>query len=209
MTNLARVGSKKFEFFVADGIARGAQSISERTYSQGYSTLGGGTYLSSSLNESTRFFLQFSNGQEQHVILETVLPIRDGHRVKVLYCGTPKSGEGLPVAAHNEATGATSVTSSLAFQRQFQAIGQTNLGFRFVLALIVIVGGITLWLWPTLPLGGPTTPLGQKAGWAALFAFGYLMYEGLIGMHFYIANRLRGVQRDLLKVVKKMLPLRS
>jgi hypothetical protein len=206
MTNLAKVGSKKFEFFVADGIAKGAQSISERTYSQGYSTLGGGTYLSSSLNESTRFFLQFSNGHEQHVVLETVLPIRDGHRIKVLYCGTPKSNEGLPVAAYNETTGATSVTSSLAFQRQFQAIGQTNLGFRFVLALVVIVGGIVLWLWPTLPSGGPTTPLGQKAGWAALFAFGYLMYEGLIGMHFYISNRLRGVQRDLARVVKTMLP---
>jgi hypothetical protein len=209
MTSLAKVGSKKFEFFVADGIAKGAGNHSERTYSQRYSTLGGGTYLSSSLNESTNFFLQRNDGGEQYVALETVLPIRDGHRIRVLYCGAPKSGKGLPIAAHNETTGATSVTSSLAFQKQFQAIGQTNLGFRFVLALMVIVGGIALWLWPTLPSGGPTTPLGQKAGWAALFFFGYLMYEGLIGMHFYISNRLRGVQRDLVKVVSKMLPSRT
>lgn len=208
MTHIAKVGSKKFEFLVADGVAKGVQSLSERTYAQAYSTLGGGTYLSSSLHESTKLFLQFSNGYEQHVMLPVVFPVREGHRVKVLHCGTPKSGEGLPIAAYNEATQVTSIMSPLAFQQQFQAIGQTNLGLRFVIGLVVMIGGIAIWIMPRLPSGGAgiSAQLAQTAGWAALYAFGYMMYEGLIGMHFYISNRLRGVKRDLIKVVEKMLP---
>jgi hypothetical protein len=196
MNKCVNIGAKKFDVFVANGVAKGAANHSDQSYHVGYSVLGGGNFLNSTLSKSTNFFLIGDDGREDYVAIDATLPMRDGHRIRVLFCGEPTSGSGYPIAVLNETTGKTVVTPAAEFQNQFRAIGQASWLIRILISCLIIVGGIAIWLMTSIP-NTQSQPITTLAGWSAVVAFAYMMYEGLIGIHFWSANRIRRLHAEL------------
>jgi hypothetical protein len=184
MNKCVDIGVKKFDVFVATGVAKGAANHNDQSYHVGYSVLGGGIG---------------DDGREDYVAIDATLPMRDGHRIRVLFCGEPKSGSGQPIAVLNETTGKTVITPAAEFQNQFKAIGQASWLIRILISCLILAGGIAIWLMTTIP-NTQSPPITQLAGWSAIVAFAYIMYEGLIGIHFWSANRVRRLHEELAEI---------
>jgi hypothetical protein len=208
MNKCVQIGIKEFDIFAIAGTVKAAQNISDRQYSVGYSVLLGGNFLDSSESQTTSFFLANDDGREDYVSLDADLPLREGHRVRVLYCGAPNSHSGSPIALLNETTGKLATISSLEFQKRFQAIGQASFMIRILLACLVIAGGIAIWVTARAPTG-LVLDSGRTAGYVAVGAFVYLMYEGLIGSNFYLANRLNMLNDDMEIMTKNALQTKT
>ena len=201
MNKCVQIGIKKLDVFVAEGVVKGSENRSDQSYYVGYSVLGGGNVLNSTVSKSTNFFLIGDNGNENYVAIEATLPMRDGHRVRVLYCGEPKSGSGLPIAVLNENTGKTAITPAADFQSRFKVIGQASWLIRVLLGFLLMCWGIATFVMTRGSYSdgrySVSPPVTELAGWCAIAGFVYILYEGLIGIHFWSATRIRVLDSEL------------
>ena len=62
MNKCVQIGTKKFDVFIAEGVVKGSENRSDQSYHVGYSVLGGGNVLNSTVSKSTNFFLVGDNG---------------------------------------------------------------------------------------------------------------------------------------------------
>jgi hypothetical protein len=196
MNKCVQIGIKKFDVFVAEGVAKGSENRSDQSYYVGYSVLGGGNVLNSAVSKSTNFFLIGDNGNENYVAIEATLPMRDGHRVRVLHCGEPKSGSGVPIAVLNENTGKTAITPAADFQSRFKVIGQASWLVKVILGFLITCWGVATWVMDR-GTNSVSPPVANLAGWCAVVGLVYIMYEGLIGIRFWSAIRIRELDLEL------------
>jgi hypothetical protein len=196
MNKCVQIGIKKFDVFVAEGVVKGSENRSDQSYYVGYSVLGGGNVLNSTVSKSTNFFLIGDNGNENYVAIEATLPMRDGHRVRVLYFGEPKSGSGVPIAVLNENTGKTAITPAADFQSRFEVIGQASWLVKVIMGFLIMCWGVVTWVMDR-GTNSVSPPVVSLAGWCAVAGFIYIMYEGLIGIRFWSAIRIRELDLEL------------
>ncbi len=93
-----RIGDHTVVLSAISGIVAESSSRHDRSYSEQYSTLMGGSYLHSELREETNFFLQRDDGGELVVSFPARVPLRSGHKVTVVY-GTCSDGQSVTAIA--------------------------------------------------------------------------------------------------------------
>lgn len=90
-----------YEFFSIEGTVVGAKTTSERVYSEKYSALANSSYLSSEREDTTSVWVVDSAGQERNLVFNGIIPVREGHHLKMIYVGKKSETNGYPIAAYN------------------------------------------------------------------------------------------------------------
>jgi hypothetical protein len=85
MTQTFKFQDSTINLITVYGVVASKKSESTTTYHERHSVLAHGNYLASQTSEETEFFLKRESKKELFVRFPTILPIREGHRVSVVY----------------------------------------------------------------------------------------------------------------------------